>query len=343
MSNLSDAIGTTQETGIISGSTTTSWWSSSVRFHFMMILIVLGVTGTAGNMLILYALVASKQYKKYLLIVNQNVLDLYTCVFLVITFSLRYSLGPSNITGTGSLAYWFCTLIISDIFVRFGLFGSVINLVLVTIERYLKICTKKKLRSWMMYSGTAFAWIGSVVYNVIAVFQTTAIVNGRCHPHAIFNSKFAKSFYLIFNFLTFYVVILFVFIFCYGRILVVIRRQAKVMASHNAAQSTTTNTQSKQIQTNVIKTMIIVSAFYAVMWLPTYISMLLYNFLLLNGNKLIIFIYFTSMYCQFLSSVPRQETGWKKSLRHDLFDVDHPINRPVSLHVHQSLHLRYHV
>jgi len=68
---------------------------------------------------------------------------------------------------------------------------------------------------------------------------------------------------------TLYVIILAIFIFCYWRILVVIRRQARVMASHSAAgPSNASQEQSHRIQSNVIKTMILVSALYAVTWLP---------------------------------------------------------------------------
>ena len=79
----------------------------------------------------------------------------------------------------------------------------------------------------------------------------------------------------IWYFLSFSVIILFIFIFCYGRILIVIRRQAKVMASHTARQSSTAQVQSNQIQSNVIKTMISVSALYAALWLPYYILVLI--------------------------------------------------------------------
>jgi len=77
-----------------------------------------------------------------------------------------------------------------------------------------------------------------------------------------------------------------IFIFCYWRILIVIRRQARVVAGHNdntagpsaAAQPHAINT---QIQASVIKTMIFVSAFYAISWLPSYIIVLSMN---LNPN-----------------------------------------------------------
>jgi len=70
---------------------------------------------------------------------------------------------------------------------------------------------------------------------------------------------------------SFYIIILVIFIFCYGRILIAIRRQASVMAghTHSAAGSNTTQTQSHQIQFNVIKTMILVSTFYVIAWGPS--------------------------------------------------------------------------
>jgi len=87
----------------------------------------------------------------------------------------------------------------------------------------------------------------------------------------------------VYKFLSFYVIILLICIFCYWRILVVIRRQAKVMAGYDAAGSSAT--QKNQMQINVIKTMIVVSGFYAISWLPTYIYLLLLN---LNPNLVIL-------------------------------------------------------
>jgi len=72
-------------------------------------------------------------------------------------------------------------------------------------------------------------------------------------------------------FISFFGIEVFIAIFCYGRILSVIRRQASVMAGHRGpGPSTTQNTQtqSHHVQSNVIKTMIFVSAFYVITWMP---------------------------------------------------------------------------
>jgi len=258
--------------------------------------VVIGVVGTATNGLILYALVASKQHKKHVLIVNQNVLDLFTCLFILIIYSLKLC----NIPLTGSVGYWLCTLLISDFLIWCGTFGSVINLASITIERYVKVVwSNKKLGNWMIYSATAFSWIGSFTYNAVLTFSTITVIDGACSTYATFESETARIIEFIVNFLFCYVLILLLFIFCYWRILIVIRRQARVMASHAAAGQSTAqahaHAQYHQIQSNVVKTMIFVSAFYAISWLPIYVFML--N-LTLNPNH----TYFEGTYylCMFI-------------------------------------------
>jgi len=301
-SDMFDAMTTTEETRITQVNTVTSSSSSNITFYFQLAVLVIGVIGTAANALILYAMVASKQHMKHLLILNQNALDLFSCFFLVITYAVQLL----DISLVGSLGYWLCMLIISHTFVWLGNVGAVINLAIITIERYLMVVhsawSKKKLREWMKYSAMAFTWIGPAVYAITLALSTTVLINGMCHPFTVFESKYAKYSYYIFYILTFYVVILFIFIFCYRRILIVIRRQAKVMASHTTPQSITTQTQWNQIQTNVIKTMIFVSAFYAVLWLPYYICVLLWyvvGFANMDEQTLFAF-YYVSVFSGFL-------------------------------------------
>jgi len=76
----------------------------SSLFYFQCAVVAIGVVGTATNALILYALVASKQHKKHVLIVNQNALDVFGSFFLAITYSLRLC----NIYLTGSTGYTGC-------------------------------------------------------------------------------------------------------------------------------------------------------------------------------------------------------------------------------------------
>jgi len=101
------------------------------------------------------------------------------------------------------------------------------------------------------------------------MYYSTLVIDGICYSYFIFDSYTAKLASVIFYVLFFYFIILVIFIFCYWRILVAIRRQVKVMAAHSATgPSNASQAQSHRIQNNVIKTMVIVSAFFATAWMP---------------------------------------------------------------------------
>jgi len=179
----------------------------------------------------------------------QNIFDLCSCVLLVIIFTLKLC----NIRLTGALGYWLCMILLSENLLWSSINGSQINLLSVTVERYLKVVhhtwSKKVLRKWVKISAVAFAWISGIVYNMALIFSTSDVVDGVCYAYVLWNSRIAAVVHGVWNFITFVVVVLFIFVFCYGRILVVIRRQARVMAGHSGpGPSTAQNHQSHQIQ-----------------------------------------------------------------------------------------------
>jgi len=247
----------------------TSSYSFDAQFYFELAVVLIGIVGIAGNSLILYALVVSKQHKKHVLIVNQNALDLFSSFFLTFVYILRLC----NIRLFGELGYWLCVIILSEYLVWCGTNGSIINLATITIDRYLKVVhsiwSRKYLRPWVIYCAMAFAWISASVYNAIMVFMTSELVDGECYSYIVFAQEWHKKIYGAWYMSSFYFIILAIFIFCYGRILMTIRHQASVMAAHSGPGSSSTQAQSSQIQSNVIKTMILVSAFYAIAWLPS--------------------------------------------------------------------------
>jgi len=129
----------------------------------------------------------------------------------------------------------------------------------------------------MIYLSMAIAWIIPFFSNVVARFPSIVVIDGVCYGVQTYVSFAAAIIYAVWQFMSFYVIMLFIFVFCYWRILIVIRRQARVMAGHSAAGSNAAQVQSHQIQTNVIKTMVLVSALYAISWSPNYIcAMILY-------------------------------------------------------------------
>jgi len=271
--NLSLAMTTTeaQKTHSTDGTGMTPSYSFDVKPYFEFAVVFSGVVGTAGNALVLYALLASKQHKKHVLIVNQNALDLFASFFIIVIFSLRMC----NIHLTGVLGYWLCIVLLGEYFVWVGTNGSILNLAIITVDRYLKVVhpvwSRKYLRPRVIYCAASFSWLGSILYNTAMIFKTSAVKNGHCYSFLFYDAEWKEIISAVFYVMAYYVIILAIFIFCYGRILVSLRRQARVMAAHSGPSSSTAQTQSRQIQTNIIKTMILVSALYAVCWLPTMI------------------------------------------------------------------------
>ena len=70
----------------------TSWSSRGVGFYFQCAVVGIAVVGTAANGLVLYAMVASRQHTKHVLIFNQNLLDFVSCLFLTNPVFLQFLL-----------------------------------------------------------------------------------------------------------------------------------------------------------------------------------------------------------------------------------------------------------
>ena len=78
------------------GSSMTSSSSRGVRFYFECAVLVIGIVGTAANGVVLYAMVASKQHQKQVLIFNQNLLDFFSCFSLAATSVLAERLAGKS-------------------------------------------------------------------------------------------------------------------------------------------------------------------------------------------------------------------------------------------------------
>ena len=116
-------------------------------------------------------------------------------------------------------------------------------------------------------------------YSMAVAFPTSVVVDGVCYGYVIWKSRVAALAYGIWSFVSFFVVVVCIFVFCYGHILIVIRRQARVMARHgDGPGSSNPQSLSRRAQSYVIKTMVLVSTFYVVARTPGSIYYLLLHF-----------------------------------------------------------------
>jgi len=136
----------------------------------------------------------------------------------------------------------------------------------ITFERYLKVVhpfwSKTNLKRWVIYAAMAFAWIAGILSFDPIVFISTIVEDGMCLAFTVWESPEGRKVFIFFNTFSYLVVPVIVFVFCYARIVAVMRRQMRVMAAHNvegSAQMSSSQMQSKRIKWNIVKTMIIVS------------------------------------------------------------------------------------
>jgi len=251
---------------------------AKIQLYVNYAMIGIGIAGTIANALILYALIVhrAQQSKKkgvHLLIINQNLIDLCSCLSVVVSVSTRLS----NMYLTGALGYILCSVFISENLSICLIHSSIINLMTITIERYLKAVypfwSKKKLKRWMIHIAIAFSWIGGIVSTGPVGLVTSFIEKGACLPFELYyRYDGIKMGYGIWNFFSFFVLPLITFVYCYGHIAAVMRRQMRVMAGHNAQSAS--QAQSNRIKWNIIKTMIIVSAFFVACYCPVVVYIL---------------------------------------------------------------------
>ena len=247
----------------------------TIEFYFRYAVLAVAIFGTATNATVLYALIAynaneAKKRAVNLLIIHQNVIDLSSCILLVIA----YSIGNKTDL-TGALGDFLCIFFISANATYWALYASVINLMSLTIERYLKVVypfwSKKHIKRWMIYAAMIFAWVIGFPFTIPVGYATSFVQDGICFIYHDWESEAVKMTFGAFTNVVFFLLPMIIFIYCYGHIVVVMRRQMRVMAAHNVEGSSQMNAsqiQSKRVKWNIIKTMIIVSVAFVICWFP---------------------------------------------------------------------------
>ena len=95
-----------------------------------------------------------------------------------------------------------------------------------------------------------FAWICGTLSVAPMVFVSTTVEDGMCLPYFVWESELVRTGINVWILTSYFVVPVIIFLFCYGRIVVVMRRQIRVMAAHNAegsAHANATQIQSKRV------------------------------------------------------------------------------------------------
>ena len=193
---------------------------------FECTVIATGIVGTIANGVMLVTMFKSKQIStedtKYL-ILNQLVLDLFSCVLVVITYSLKVL----DITYEDGVGFRFvCYFLASEFLLFVSLLNSTNSLVAIAIERYLKIvrwsCSRHNYKPWMTRMMIITTWSLTAILT-LAEIPTSRIIGGQCITLAFWSYKWSGKVYVFFVSLLSFVVPYSIMVQLYWRILRFVR------------------------------------------------------------------------------------------------------------------------
>jgi len=234
--------------------------------------IIIAVVGCLANAYVLLALLLSKNSRASnvnIFITHQTILDLTSCAFLFMSLVLE---TVDYAETDSSLALFVCWFFGAHAITTTAGNASVGGLMIITIERYVKIvhsvAYRNHYRPWMTRCGVIFPWIFGISTGFIPIVATSKVVRGSCNKNRYYMNDWSRKAWGIAKFLLLYLGPLFVFIFGYWKILMVIRRQKK-QVGQSQQQGTTSGVAtaqqqgSRRTEMNIIRTVILVSVSFA--------------------------------------------------------------------------------
>ena len=216
----------------------------SRAFAFANIVISTGIVGTIANGVMLVTMFKSKQISdkdtKYL-ILNQLVLDLFSCVLVVFTYSLKIL----DITYKDGVGFRFvCSFLASELLLFVFMLNSTNSLMAIAIERYLKIVRWSRFRHnykpWMTRVMIITTWfLGMAILTPVEI-PTSRIIGGQCYPVA-FSYQWSGQVFVFFVCLLSFVVPYSIMIQLYWKILRFVRMRVQIQPGPNQAWYLTTS------------------------------------------------------------------------------------------------------
>ena len=255
-----------------------------------VLLVIFGFIGIVMNgscLMIIYWYSSVRAKLGNIYLVHQCIVDLIGSVVLFVTYMILIFVK----TFYGSLGQFVCQFFISEGPVWFVFNTSTHNLVVLNVERYSKIVNTSShdvlFSRRRNYIILATIWVLNGVYKLPANIVTTRAIDGVCYYQAFWPSEELHAAFGISTFFLFCFLPLLVFVICYSRILLLVRKQARTVASHSTTTTTTGPGQAannpassdkfSQGQMKLLKTILLVCVGFFVCWTPTHVHYLCYN------------------------------------------------------------------
>ena len=274
-------------------------------------IILIAVIGLLSNSFTLIVISSARNFTKKhsgVFIYHQTVIDLLTSAVLLVTQStVVAAVGPR-----GFLGEVFCRLFRSHSLMWICLRGSTLNLVNLSLERYLQIVVPIYHRQHFNKAKTVcllvLTWVLAIALNV-HLFLTCFNDEGQCNfKDSMMNQPTVQLVYGFVEFVTVYLIPLVVLTYFYGHMLFIIRKQAQKRDSQRSGPKQ--DSQKKNgltfAQVNLVKTFILVAVLYMVCWTPTQLYCLLFGIKDVIGMKF---------------SNPFKDLGYKTGVALAMFNV----------------------
>ena len=202
--------------------------------HKQLAYALIASIGIIGNAVAIFVIAqCSKMRNKFsnILILNQSSIDLATSVCLLVIKTISFS--DENLSGLGDELY--CRFWLTGFLLWSLIISSSYNLMVLTLERYVrfvhpffhhKFLTKKKI---LAFAGAAW-WPGPILM-LCFVVPTSGVIDGNCVNMNIHISHIWKKACGVMLFVMQYLLPITVFITCYIRMFMRLRKQVLPLAS----------------------------------------------------------------------------------------------------------------
>ncbi len=242
------------------------------------LLVLFGVIGVLDNGTVVYVTSRFSAVRKKLgniYIMHQCIVDLISSILLIVTYLLLIFLPhyQSNL--------YFCQWVTGEGILWSAIDVSTHNLMILTVERYLKIifpkvheilCTKTIARITI-----ATMWVVHLGCKVPISVVTTTVVDGQCMIEVVWPYPEMQHSLALVALAVLYFIPLFVMIVCYTHIIIYVRRTKAAVArfASESGSQPRSNVSAEEIE--ILKTLVLVCVGFFVCWTPAKLVYVFYS------------------------------------------------------------------
>lgn len=232
--------------------------------------VTIGIVGIIANGVLCFLLFYNKKTRKgtcNVLILNQTLIDFFACLLLLVTFAMKIPMiHLSGISGR-----FYCKLVGSNAMFATGINASTTGLMVITLERYMKIVHslvyKRRYRAWLQNVALAFPWIYSIIITFPILMASSDVSNGQCLAATYWSVAWYQKAYGFGTIIWKFLLPLSVFLFCYAKILLLMKAQSRI---HATLSSNIGQVLLARSERNIIKTLLLVVGCYVLAYTPFY-------------------------------------------------------------------------